>query len=899
MTKLQPQWATASEAVRGAVRAGVAADEFAAALLTPRGRVRLAQRLGKRESEVLVWAFAAELVQLSLPVEQALALAEWGLTWQAIRPENARALSERVWVLASREDAHGDPAAFDAAVARAAQRVLGRPLFLDQDTSGWDESLRQAYTKAALLQQLAETFTQWRSAAPPEIQEIDYYDILAVSDFHLAAGNHPSPEGLAQFSPTEDFYFDDAFFRFLVHSDAERRERDGYPYELVFNGDMVDFAQLIVPEAGDNALEPWMLPLLDWDKAPVQPLVAELRATLETVYPVDSVAQALDKQRVTRVAALKAATAAQLSAIGAQAQGNQLEVKSPGGRGVEEAFGADAWLEEQWAAWADGKWEEWGEGTWEDGGGWDEVSAWSDVGAGLRPKSPVGRGVVALSVSPEYRQSWRQLALADLEKQARAAKPPAQRSVKAMQRRAALRQLADVYYGHPRFFQGLAWFLAQGNRLVLIRGNHDPQWYWPEVQQAFVGWLKTAYDVLRPVWSPERAYALPVPLKCDLDLQEAYPALPEVSLEEFAARVDFSHEWFYYRERLAYFEHGGQQEAVDAHRYFLAPVYDTSEPVAGETPEFVTAQEQELDPPVGSLGNVFLINLVESELPNFERPGYDKVYLPWLFYHAFGFSLKTLPLAAVKMLKSWANWARHFPTSRVQKRHEARLKAYAAQVNLSEACVEALDETRWVRRWRNWFASMFLFVLRVVLPFALPVVAVVGVAVWWRWVPQGGSESQTPLRVVLGGLFSVLSGAAAYWAQQLLTDWIGLGEDYLYTPARGVARTLAEHGASVPYLLFGHDHAHNAQKLPEGPWYLNTGTWMHMYGKERKRLFRTEHEYAFVRMVDTQQVLASRASDGSEREPAALPRVELLRWNDEAGRVETCEVFGMAETDEK
>jgi len=39
--------------------------------------------------------------------------------------------------------------------------------------------------------------------------------------------------------------------------------------------------------------------------------------------------------------------------------------------------------------------------------------------------------------------------------------------------------------------------------------------------------------------------------------------------------------------------------------------------------------------------------------------------------------------------------------------------------------------------------------------------------------------------------------------------------------------TLANHKVTVLYLLFGHDHAHNAQRLLEGPWYLGAGDWMH------------------------------------------------------------------------
>jgi hypothetical protein len=192
--------------------------------------------------------------------------------------------------------------------------------------------------------------------------------------------------------------------------------------------------------------------------------------------------------------------------------------------------------------------------------------------------------------------------------------PKKRRKVRAMLRRESLRQLKTVYAGHPRFFQGLAWFLAQGNRLVLMRGNHDPQWYWPEVQLAFSGWLKEAYDELCQVCKDHQAgYELPVS-PASLTGQ-----LPAMSMEDFQARVDFDHSWYYYRDRLAYFEHGGQQEAVDSQRYFLTPVYHTGEEEESPDPLAalnVSPQEKEIDPPVGSLGNVFFINNLEIEFPS-------------------------------------------------------------------------------------------------------------------------------------------------------------------------------------------------------------------------------------------------------------------------------------------
>lgn len=45
-------------------------------------------------------------------------------------------------------------------------------------------------------------------------------------------------------------------------------------------------------------------------------------------------------------------------------------------------------------------------------------------------------------------------------------------------------KLLVIRRGHPAFFEGLAGWLAEGGRLVISAGNHDPELYWPLVRQA-------------------------------------------------------------------------------------------------------------------------------------------------------------------------------------------------------------------------------------------------------------------------------------------------------------------------------------------------------------------------------------------------------------------------------
>jgi len=94
-------------------------------------------------------------------------------------------------------------------------------------------------------------------------------------------------------------------------------------------------------------------------------------------------------------------------------------------------------------------------------------------------------------------------------------------------------KLRRVAEHHADVFAALARFVARGNQLVIVRGNHDVDLHWPAVQAAF-----------RSI------------------------------LEELGAegeRVTFS-DWFYYEEGVVFVEHGHQYDAYCAYDHVLCPV---------------------------------------------------------------------------------------------------------------------------------------------------------------------------------------------------------------------------------------------------------------------------------------------------------------------------------------
>lgn len=97
---------------------------------------------------------------------------------------------------------------------------------------------------------------------------------------------------------------------------------------------------------------------------------------------------------------------------------------------------------------------------------------------------------------------------------------------------------------HDLVFRKLADFVLAGHSLVLVRGNHDADFYWETARSAFVQAL----------------------------VDRAGAALCEASAREaFEARVEFR-QWFYYVEDLLYVEHGHQYDETCAHPHWLAPM---------------------------------------------------------------------------------------------------------------------------------------------------------------------------------------------------------------------------------------------------------------------------------------------------------------------------------------
>ncbi len=405
-------------------------------------------------------------------------------------------------------------------------------------------------------------------------------------------------------------------------------------------------------------------------------------------------------------------------------------------------------------------------------------------------------------------------------------------------------KVGRIAQGHPTFFQALAWFVAQpGNELVLMKGNHDIELYWPDVQQRFRQLLADAYRAWRETVVPND----------DLALLPLYENMPDVlSMEYLQKHLTFPPS-FLYEPGLFYVEHGCQYEPANAFKNF-------EDPRLPDAPDYIEL-------PSGSLFVRYFFNKVEHIHPFADNMKPISRYVFWVLRHAPGelstFIWQLLP----EFLK-----ARRKVNKKVKERStkppmpetaDPFLKAiHDIQVHSREAISGSTGQT--VLR---MVGSLLLVLLTIALLFLA--VRVIALGVYWP--------------AIIAGLLALLFGYTATGMIQSLDKL--LEGNFLFLASGRIARLLngGTHPgySSVRYFIFGHDHSADARPLPptdkDRPayrqWYVNTGAWVPVFS-ESERLLRADEQLTFLRLVP------SRVQHNYEAKNKDMP--ELLQWSAQA-----------------
>ncbi|HEX7571933.1 MAG TPA: hypothetical protein VF514_02490 [Bacteroidota bacterium] len=166
----------------------------------------------------------------------------------------------------------------------------------------------------------------------------------------------------------------------------------------------------------------------------------------------------------------------------------------------------------------------------------------------------------------------------------------------------AVYKLMVIRTGHPAFFEALSKWMERGHRIIIVKGNHDLEWYWPAVRNYF------RLAIAEGIANGTR--------RKDLNAILTKTVLPNITFIDDAVLID----------DVFYLEHG--------HRYDkFAMVLDA--PALRKNP-------RQLSIPFGSFLNRYLINRIELYYPFLDnvRPGTN--VLPMMIKQNFPLALKVL-----------------------------------------------------------------------------------------------------------------------------------------------------------------------------------------------------------------------------------------------------------------
>lgn len=406
-------------------------------------------------------------------------------------------------------------------------------------------------------------------------------------------------------------------------------------------------------------------------------------------------------------------------------------------------------------------------------------------------------------------------------------------------------QLERIFEGHCVFFEALARFLLSGHHLVILKGNHDVNWFWPEVRYRFLELLE---DRMRRLNGNGRT------------------AQGEESIAKALDRVEIR-PWVYYVRDLLYVEHANQYDPVNAFRNFLYPVLLDPECPAGR---------YEIDLPFGSFFIRYFFNKIEahdSTAANYIRPSsYFSTLLGRQFYVVWNVARNYLP----SFTRTWRK-TRERRDGRyrdIEKRNHRLVLETGEEYDLPEAFARIAElHERPVAGGRSEFLSRML--RRPLQKLLVTGAGLVGLSFLWSFLAEWILGSSTSLLVrstaslvlnyafifagILWFLFSLRPGPEAVL--------------YRESDPRVLRRAAARIAEILPvrYITFGHSHMEDIWKVPgQDIWYFNTGTWTPVLDAENRILRPVLHMPALL------------VESGKAR---------LVRWNDGCGRFENLPVL--------
>jgi UDP-2,3-diacylglucosamine pyrophosphatase LpxH len=337
----------------------------------------------------------------------------------------------------------------------------------------------------------------------------------------------------------------------------------------------------------------------------------------------------------------------------------------------------------------------------------------------------------------------------------------------------ACAKMRAVVERHEDVFRAMARFLAAGNRVEIICGNHDVEMHWPSVQRTFKHGVAAIW---RQTTSAHR------------------PNAPRA--RDIESRIDF-HPWFFYEKGVSWIEHGHQYDECCSFDFALDPLAYDGEHIANNVDaasmRYVANQLQDAEPHAAaewSMGGWlrFALNV-----------GVKGAWQAGRGYVRFVGS----------MLSTWRAHAQPSKMNRERRRAQReRLEALAKRHQIAPKALRAIDDLHRrpvVTSLRRLMSVLMVDRLLVnVAALLMVLVALFVMPLVWA----------LPIALATFGLAKVTGG---YLHRRRLVN----PEVTLALAPERIRRYI-----DAPYVCFGHTHEPVEQPLDKGGCYLNSGTWL-------------------------------------------------------------------------
>ena len=327
---------------------------------------------------------------------------------------------------------------------------------------------------------------------------------------------------------------------------------------------------------------------------------------------------------------------------------------------------------------------------------------------------------------------------------------------------------------HRDFFVRLSQFVRDGGELVLIRGNHDVEFFWPKVQRVFRQNLANlAYQ------------------GASLEVDEAIELRAE-----FQERLSFE-PWFYYEKNRIYFEHGHQYDTYCSFDHWLHPVSPTN--------------PRRIDTPISLFAMRYFVNILSDFSPhNADYWGW-KDYIGWLRAKGAGDLFFVVKMALGTIYRA-LEYAIRWTTGSVrtfQSEHQNGLKDVADAKNLSHAKIKAIDQLHHVPVSRNLPELMRLLFLDRILLVSGTVLLIFFL-----------------LLLLPSGWVEVLATVTVLALSIKMNHLLAPRRYFLPGPKQAQAAKKIAKILEIPLVVMGHSHRPRKASLGGGKTYLNTGCWL-------------------------------------------------------------------------